>query len=89
MISLLLLRCIKELWHHRSSVHALYCNSDCSDDESNDIYAAEFVWSSQAKPFTCSALKPIHKNWCRGVQTHSRVAECTRLSPEGEYSGVS
>jgi cytochrome c peroxidase len=26
---------------------------------------------------------------CRGVANHSRVAECTRLSPEGEYSGVS
>ena len=45
--------------HHRSSVHALECNSDCSDDESNDVYVAEFAWPSQAKPFTCSALKPI------------------------------
>ena len=25
---------------------------------------------------------------CRGVVNHSRVAECTRLSPEGEYSGL-
>ena len=48
--------------HHRSSVHALDCNSDYSDDESKDVYAAEFVWPSQAKPFTYSALKPIHKN---------------------------
>ena len=48
--------------HHRSSVHTLECNSDCSDDESKDVYAAKFVWPSQAKPFTCSALKPIHKN---------------------------
>ena len=23
--------------HHRSSVHALECNSNCSDDESNDV----------------------------------------------------
>ena len=51
--------------HHHSSLHALDCNSDCSDDESNDIYAAEFVWPSQAKPFTCSALKPIHKKLAR------------------------
>ena len=29
--------------HHRSSVHALDCNLDCSDDESNDVYAAKFV----------------------------------------------
>ena len=26
---------------------------------------------------------------CRGVANHSRVAECTRIGPEGEYSGVS
>ena len=48
--------------HHRSSVHALECNSNYSDDESNNVYAAEFAWPSQAKPFTCSALKPIQKN---------------------------
>ena len=29
--------------HHHSSVHALDCNSDCSDDESNDVCAGEFV----------------------------------------------
>ena len=43
-------------------MHALDCNSDCSDDESKDVYAAEFVWPSQVKQFTCSAFKPIHKN---------------------------
>ena len=26
---------------------------------------------------------------CRGVVNHSRVVECTHLSPEGEYSGAS
>ena len=34
--------------HHRSSVHALDCNSDCSDDESKDVYTTEFIWSSLA-----------------------------------------
>ena len=34
---------------------------NCSDDQSNDVYTAEFAWPSQAKPFTCSALKPIQK----------------------------
>ena len=43
-------------------MHALDCNSDYSDNDPNDVYAAEFVWPSQAKPFTCSAHKPIHKN---------------------------
>ena len=29
--------------HHRPNMHALECNYDCSDDESKDVYAAEFV----------------------------------------------
>ena len=43
-------------------MHTLDCNSDCSDDKSKDVYAAEFIWPSQAKSFTRSALKPTHKN---------------------------
>ena len=36
-----------------------------------------------------SYISPTWLAKCRGVANHSRVAECTRLSPEGEYSGVS
>ena len=32
---------------------------------------------------------PTWRAKCRGVANHSRVAECTRLSPEGENPGVS
>ena len=67
--------------HYRSSVHALDCTSDCSDDESKDVYAAEFVWSSQAKPFTCSALKPIHKNRQDEKFTFD-VSKCERIFDE-------
>ena len=59
-------------------MHALDCNSDCSDDESKDIYAAEFVWPSQAKPFTCSARKPIHKNQQDEKFTFD-VSKCERV----------
>ena len=31
---------------------------------------------------------PTWRAKCRGVANHSRVAECTRLSPKGEYSGL-
>ena len=34
--------------HHHSNMHALECNSDCSDDESKDVYTTEFIWSSLA-----------------------------------------
>ena len=47
--------------HHHSSVHALECNSDCSDDESNDVYAAEFAWPSQAKPLLVLLLRRFIK----------------------------
>ena len=67
--------------HHRSSVHALECNSNCSDDESNDVYAAEFAWPSQAKPFTCSALKPIQKNRQDEKFTFD-VSKCERIFDE-------
>ena len=67
--------------HHRSSVHALDCNSDCSDDKSNDVYVAEFVWLSQAKLFTCSALKPIRKNRQDEKFTFN-VSKCERIFDE-------
>ena len=72
----------------RLSMHVL--QGESSYDEGNEVYAAEFVWSSNDKPSTCASLKPIPKNrHCRGVANHSGVAECTRLRPEGEYSGDS
>jgi len=43
-------------------MHTLECNSDCSNNESKDDYDAEFIWPSQAKSYTCFALKLIHKN---------------------------
>ena len=67
--------------HHRSSVHALDCNSDCSDDKSNDVYVAEFVWPSQAKLFTCFALKPIRKNGQEEKFTFD-VSKCERIFDE-------
>ena len=47
---------------HRSNVHIVDNDSDSSDDESKEIYAAEFVWPSKAKPCSCPSLKPVQKN---------------------------
>ena len=44
----------------RLSMHML--QGESSDDEGNEVYAAEFVWSSSDKPSTCTSLKPISKN---------------------------
>ena len=44
---------------NRLGVHVLHGES--SNDENNEVYAAEFVWSSNDKPSTCASLKPIPK----------------------------
>ena len=42
-----------------------------------------------SKRRTETSFSPTWRAKCRGVANHSRVAERTRLSPEGVYSGVS
>ena len=44
------------------------------------MYAAEFVWPSQAKSYACSALKPIHKN--RQEEFIFYVSKCDRIFDE-------
>jgi hypothetical protein len=41
-------------------VHLVEC--DGSDDESADVYTVELVWSTKAKPSTCSSFQPVQKN---------------------------
>ena len=43
-------------------VYVLECESNCSDDECKDVYAAEFICPSNDKPCVCGSLKPIHKD---------------------------
>jgi hypothetical protein len=38
-----------------SNICFLSNDSDASDSESSDVYAAEFVWSSKDKPHTCAS----------------------------------
>ena len=62
-------------------MHALDCNSDCLDDVSKDVYAAEFDWPSQTKLFTCSALKLIQKNR-QEKKFNFDVTKCERIFDE-------
>ena len=55
---------------------------DSSDDESKEVYAAEFVWSSNDKPSTCASLKPIPKNWHDEVKFTFDVYKCDRIFDE-------
>ena len=38
-------------------MHMVDCDS--SNDDSKEVYATKFVWSSNDKPSTCASLKPI------------------------------
>ena len=50
----------KESCEAHQSIH-VDCKSD-SDNEKKEVYVAEFIWPSEAKPYSCSSLKPIQKN---------------------------
>ena len=52
------------------------------DDEDNEVYAAEFVWSSNDKPSTCASLKLIPKNRQDEVKFTFDVTKCERIFDE-------
>jgi hypothetical protein len=43
-------------------VHLLNYESDNLDNCGENVYAAEFMWSSRDTLHTCASLKPIHRN---------------------------
>ena len=61
-------------------VYVLGCDSNCSDDESKDVYAAEFVWPSNDKLCVCGSLKLIHKD--RLERLTFDVSKCERIFDE-------
>jgi hypothetical protein len=61
-------------------MHVLH--GDSLDDENNEVYAAEFVWSSSDKPSTCAFLKPIPKNRHDEVKYTFDVSKCDRIFDE-------
>ena len=62
----------------RPKVNMVEYDSDHSDDE-GDVYTAEFVWPSKAKPFTCNDLKMIHKNRDDDMKFTFNIAKCDRI----------
>ena len=55
---------------------------ESSDDEGNEVYAVEFVWSSNDKPSTCASLKPISKNRHDEIKFTFDVTKCDRIFDE-------
>ena len=67
---------------HRSNTHILDHDSDSSDDESKEVYAAEFVWPSKAKPSSVPSLKPIQKNFQEELKFTFDVSKCDWIFDE-------
>ena len=73
--------------HHHPNTHALEYHSDSLDDESKEVYVAEFVWSPSDKPSTCSSLKLINKNQKEEIKFTFDVSKCERIFDELEKIG--
>ena len=61
-------------------MHLVGC--DNKDDESTDVYTAELVWASHAKPSSCSSLQSIRKNRQEEVKFTFNVAKCDKIFEE-------
>jgi hypothetical protein len=64
----------------RLNMHML--DYESSDDESKEVYAAEFTWSSDDKANTCASLKPAHKSRQEEVKFTFDVAKCDMIFDE-------
>ena len=67
---------------HRSNTHVLDPDSDGSDDDSKEVYAAEFVWPSKAIPGSVPSLKPIQKNRQEELKFTFDVSKCDQIFDE-------
>jgi len=52
------------------------------DDEGNEVYTAEFVWSSNDKPSTYASIKTIPKNRQDEVKFTFDVTKCDKIFDE-------
>jgi hypothetical protein len=71
----------------RSNVHIIDCDSDSSNDSDKEVYAAEFVWPSKEKSYSCSSLKPASKGRQEEIKFTFDVSNCDRIFDELLKSG--
>jgi hypothetical protein len=55
---------------------------DNLDDESADVYIAEFVWPTKVKSSACSSLQPVQKNQQEEIKFTFNIAKCDRIFDE-------
>ena len=73
----------KDAHKTHQSIHVV-CKSD-SDDEKKEF--AQFIWPSEAKPCSCSSLKPIPKNRQEQVRFTFDDSKCDHIFDELLRSG--
>jgi hypothetical protein len=71
----------------RSNVHIIDYDSDSSNDSDKEVYAAEFVWPTKEKSFSCSSLKPASKGRQEKIKFTFDVSKCDRIFDELLKSG--
>jgi hypothetical protein len=67
---------------HRSNVHIIDYDSDSSKDSDKEVYAAEFVWPSKEKSYSCSSLKPASKSRQEEIKFTFDVSKCDSIFDE-------
>jgi hypothetical protein len=63
-------------------MHYVEYDSNSSSDESNGVYAAEFIWPSKANSYCCDSLNPLHKNQQGLVKFTFNIAKCDKIFDE-------
>ena len=58
-------------------LNAIEYDADSGDEA--DVYVAEFVWPSTAKPYMYDDLKPVRKNRDDKVKCSFDVGKCDRI----------
>jgi hypothetical protein len=57
-------------------------DSDSSNDSDREVYAAEFIWPSKEKAYSCSSLKPASKGRQQEIKFTFDVSKCDRIFDE-------
>ena len=71
--------------HHY--VHVVECDQSSSDDEPQEVYAAEIVSSKQAKSLVYFSLQSVQKKRQEEVKFTFNVGKCDRIFVELLKSG--
>ena len=67
---------------HRSNTHVVDHDYDRLDNEGKEVYTAESVWPSKAKPYSCPSLMSTQKNWQDEMKFTFDVSKCDRIFDE-------